>query len=71
MKNIKVFIKEEIVQSFNTEITDTDDLDKIYDEIREKYRNCELVTENPEVLAVYATVYDGDKEIDLGDLGIY
>ena len=71
MKKVRVCIEEVVRQEFETNISNTDDLDKIYDEIRDKYKNCELVIDNPGLVGVYGIVYDGDTEYALGNLDIH
>ena len=47
-------IEETIVQSFEVDVSS---IENAYDEIRTKYKNCELILENP-------TLYDAKVAID-------
>lgn len=58
MKKIKVTIEETISQEFEIEISDEQDIDEV---ISTKYKNAELVLDNPVLSSVcYETDDNGD-----------
>ena len=58
---VKIIIEEVISQEFEVEVND---MDKIYDEIREKYLNEEIVVENPHLTEANVLVINEDNDED-------
>lgn len=54
---IKVTIEEVISQTFEVEVSS---IENAYDEVRNKYRNYELVVDNPELIEANLTIFDED-----------
>ena len=65
---VKVIIEEVISQEFEVEVSS---YDNAYNEIREKYKNAELVLENPSLTQANVNIYDEeDREGDWVDLHV-
>lgn len=57
---VKVIIEEVINQTFEVEVSD---LDNAYEEIREKYKNGELVVEDPCLTEANVNICDENGEV--------
>lgn len=65
---LKVIIEEIISQEFEVEV---DSMETSYDQVLQKYRNGELVVENPSINAVNVMICDKDgNETEWNDLHI-
>ena len=58
----KIIIEETITQEFEVEIGD--DLDKAFDEIREKYKNNTLVVEDPNLIDAKVMFLEDGEQTD-------
>lgn len=59
MKKVKVIIEEVISQTFEVEVSD---IHNAYKEIRKKYRDGELVLENPSLTEANVMILDENSE---------
>lgn len=57
---VKVTIEEVISQTFEVEVTD---MDHAYDEVRDKYKNGELVLEDPSLTCASVAIHEHDEDI--------
>ena len=61
---VKAIIEEVVSQEFEVELSS---LDNAYDEIRTKYKNKQLIVEDPKLTQANVMIQDEDRTFDRGD----
>lgn len=65
---VKVIIEEVVSQTFEVEV---DDIDSVYDQIRDMYKNGTLVVEDPTLIQANVMICDENgEETDWNDLHV-